>query len=129
MLRDAALAASPAGGSCHVCEQDAEAAKHEGSARRERQARHELCKNSREHHDRENRQRQRAVVDEQSGQTAQHIDQRSHDSACVLGRRAIATEKLTRARPDQRRRVSHVRAYRIRDPRARLRDAIRLRDS
>src|SRR6266851_4332254 len=76
-------------GSCHTRKQRSETTKQQDGARRQRSVRHQRCHHAGE--DDDGYERQRAVVDEQSGQLAQRVGQYRHDRASALGRRASAT--------------------------------------
>src|SRR5713226_8635220 len=74
------FATSPAtGGSCHIRKKDAKATKQQYGARRQLKIRHEGCKNARQHDDRKDHQRKRAVIDKQPDQFAEGRDQHAHD--------------------------------------------------
>src|SRR6266404_2583844 len=78
-------------GSCHARKQRGETTKQQDGARRQRSARDQRRHHASEDDDGYDHERQRAVVDEQSGQLAQRVGQDRHDRASALGRRASAT--------------------------------------
>src|SRR3984893_1098061 len=86
------------GGSCHVRNKDAEASEQQHGASHQMQIRHDGRKNARQHDDRKDHQRKRAVVDKQPDQFAKHRDQHVHDKAFMPGRRSNATDAIPTAR-------------------------------
>jgi len=76
VMRGRALATqgSALGSSLHVGKKHAEATEQQHGTGRQWKPRHQGCKNASQYNDRKDRQRKRAIVNEQPGQLAQDSD-------------------------------------------------------
>src|SRR3984893_2816585 len=98
MTASAATIPSSPAGSYRICEQHGEAAEQQDRAGCQRDARHEHRHDSGKRDDRNDRERQRTIVDKKPNQLAQHVGQNDHGKTSALGRRTTATATLLTAR-------------------------------
>src|ERR1700676_4860536 len=86
------------GGSRHVRQQHAEAAEYQYGSRRQWNVWHEGGRDGGKHDDCHDLQGERAVIDEQSEQLANHGSQHAHGKTSARGRRARVTAQSPTAR-------------------------------